>query len=334
MPDGIPAHEGPPAGPVRDVAMPLSAKFTVAQLMARFGPEMLAHSRVSDEVARAYARSLASAGRENFAVLSRFVPRELKDDFAAIYAFCRWADDLSDEMGVGPEARPRALAMLNWWQGHLNDCYAGREPSHPVFQVLQPVVTRRSIPKTLFDNLLIAFSQDQQIVRYDSLQQVLGYCTNSADPVGRIILHLGNNAGDPSLVQMSDSVCTGLQLINLWQDVRRDYDKLDRIYLPLRELGLSESQLQTWMNDRAKHAEQYAEALGPLVDDAQRRLEAGLELPRLVHPSIAKPIWLFVHGGLEVVAAVRKRGYATLWHRPRVSKWRRMVLLAKVMLKA
>jgi squalene synthase HpnC len=295
---------------------------------------MSALDAVSLPQAQQYVLDLAAAGRENFAVLSRFVHRDLKADFAAVYAFCRWADDLGDETGAGASSREQSLVLLDWWQGLLDACYQGQPPTHPVFQALQPVIQARKLPQKLFDDLLDAFKQDQRITRYTSLRQLEDYCTRSADPVGRLILHLGGHANDPSLVRLSDAICTGLQLINFWQDVRRDLDTLDRIYLPLPELGMNEAQLRSWMQHRSVHASDFAQKLKPLVDDAQRRFEAGRELPALVNKSIAKPIWLFVHGGLEVVRAIRQAKYATLWKRPKVTKWRRLVLLGQVILKA
>jgi squalene synthase HpnC len=290
--------------------------------------------RVTPQAAWKYAADLASAGKENFAVLSRFVPAHLKPDFAAIYAFCRWADDLADEIGSSDDERARSLELLRWFQSELDACYAGQPPIHPVFQVLQSVIHHRNLPKQLFDDLLDAFKQDQRTNRYDTLPQVLSYCKRSADPVGRLILKLGGHHDAPNLEALSDAVCTGLQLINFWQDVRRDLDRLNRIYLPLQSMGLDEATLRTWLSDRARYSGKYAQHLRPLVEDAKSRLQSGQQLPAMVDRSIARPIWLFVQGGLEVARAIEHIDYQTLWHRPRVSNFRRMVLLTKVIVKA
>src|SRR5688572_12921875 len=176
--------------------------------------------------AQAYVRGLTLARRENFHVLTRFVPPRLVDDFCAVYAFCRCADDLADESG---SAR-RASELLGSWERELVDCFAGRA-SHPVFVALRATVERRRLPIEPFWRLLSAFAQDQVTTRYESWDELLGYCSRSAAPVGRLVLMLFDEpaatCGEPA-----DATCAALQLVNFWQDVRRDLIERGRIYIP------------------------------------------------------------------------------------------------------
>src|SRR5690606_26591227 len=133
---------------------------------------------------------------ENFSVLSRLVPERLREDFAAVYAYCRWSDDLGDETGADDAARERSLELLAWWRGQLQACVraarggAGAPPRHPVFITLAETIRRHELPDEPFHHLIDAFEQDQRVRRYETWEQVLHYCTRSADPVGRIVLGL------------------------------------------------------------------------------------------------------------------------------------------------
>ncbi len=199
---------------------------------------------VTRDEARHYCRRFVRAHDENFTVASWLLPRRLLPHFCSIYAYCRFADDLADELG-DPQ---QSLAALDWWESELERCYAG-SPHHPVFVALQATIEEFSIPREPFSRLLTAFRQDQRTVRYRTHDDVLGYCRNSADPVGRLILYLGRSH-DARRGELSDSICTGLQLINFCQDVARDWRR-GRLYLPLETLeqaGCSEADFAalTW----------------------------------------------------------------------------------------
>ena len=175
--------------------------------------------------ARAYCRRITLGHYENFSVASLLLPRRLLRHFHAVYAYCRWADDLADEAGGGE----RALDLLAWWRDQLLACYDGR-PTHPVLIALQPTIRRFQIPPDPFLDLLHAFEQDQRVKRYQTFEQLLDYCCCSANPVGRLVLYLGE-VFDEKRAALSDSICTALQLANFWQDVSRDFD-IGRVYLP------------------------------------------------------------------------------------------------------
>ena len=153
--------------------------------LRRYGPEADSF-HVSIEEACAYCRHLASSHYENFSVVSWLLPQNLRQHFCNVYAYCRWADDLADETGTPSER----LALLAWWRGELLDCLAG-QARHPVFVALLPTIREFSIPESPFLALLEAFERDQRQVRYATHAEILDYCRCSANPVGRLVLHLG-----------------------------------------------------------------------------------------------------------------------------------------------
>ncbi len=194
---------------------------------------------VTIEEARRYCERLAKSHYENFLVAGVFCPKPLRQHFYNVYAYCRVSDDLGDEIG---DTR-KALILLDWWEDELDAMYRG-EPRHPVFVALAETVAKFGIPAEPFRDLLTAFRQDQATTRYETFDEVIGYCHYSANPVGRLVLYLcGYN--DPQRLALSDKTCAALQLANFWQDVTRDLDK-DRIYIPLedmRRFGYTEPQL-------------------------------------------------------------------------------------------
>src|ERR1019366_714869 len=180
----------------------------------------------SPEEGRAYTRWLATNHYENFHVVSFLLPKRLHQDFYNVYSFCRWADDLGDEIGDPEES----LRLLAWWRGELDAMYRG-EVKHPVFAALTCTARKYRLPKHLFYDLISAFEQDQTVTRYQDWDHLFDYCRRSANPVGRLVLRLcGYN--DAERDRLSDATCTALQLANFWQDVTVDFAK-DRVYLPL-----------------------------------------------------------------------------------------------------
>src|SRR5467141_325623 len=195
----------------------------------------------SESEARAYCERLARSHYENFSVASWFLPARLRQDFFNLYAYCRISDDLGDEVGD----TAASLQLLDQWETELNACYDGHHtrPRHPVFVALAETVRKFEIPKHEFADLLTAFRQNHNITRYETFNDLLGYCRYSANPVGHLVLYLcGYRDSERQL--LSDYTCTALQLANFWQDVSADYAK-GRIYLPLEDLrrfGVSEEE--------------------------------------------------------------------------------------------
>src|SRR5919109_2934741 len=179
--------------------------------------------------AQAYCERLARTHYENFSVATWLLPSRLKQHFFNVYAYCRISDDLGDEVG-DPQ---QSLALLDQWEAELNQCYDGA-PRHPVFVALQRSVRALDIPRKPFADLLVAFRQDQTVSRYETFDDLLGYCLNSANPVGRLVLYVCGFR-DVERQRLSDFTCAALQLANFWQDVAVYYGK-GRIYLPLEDL--------------------------------------------------------------------------------------------------
>jgi squalene synthase HpnC len=269
--------------------------------------------------ARAYCRRLTLRHYENFTVASLLLPRRLVRHLHAVYAYCRWADDLADEAGGGD----RALGLLAWWRDELLRCYAG-DARHPVFVALGPTVRRFRIPPRPFLDLLSAFEQDQRVPRYETFAQLLDYCRRSADPVGRIVLHLGG-AFDEEKAALSDCICTALQLANFWQDVARDFT-LGRVYLPAedrRRFGYGDADLEA-----RRFTPAFAGLMRFEVDRARELLHRGRPLARLVPAELRPEVELFVRGGLAVLRRIERGGYNVWARRPVVPKWEKAALLA------
>jgi squalene synthase HpnC len=298
-------------------------------LLDRMGPERC--ERMDEAAARAWCSALATRRAENFPVLTSLLPAAVREDFGAIYAFCRWADDLGDEAGDPA----RALELLAWWRSELQACFAG-EPRHPVFVALRPTVARHALPIEPFDRLIQAFEWDNRKNRWATMEELLQSCALSADPVGRIVLMtLGESRTEAAFAQ-SDAICTGLQLINHWQDVRRDLLERDRIYIPAdRVAGIADFEARLritaergWAPDR-EFLPAYREVLRGLVDHAEAMFDRGETLLEGLRPSSRPVVWLFAAGGRAILSRVRGWDFETCIRRPTVSRACKVRLVAK-----
>ena len=262
------------------------------------------------EQARLYCKRLAESHYENFTVVSWFLPEALRPHFHAIYAYCRIADDLGDEVGD----RAQALALLGLWGRELDACYEGRA-RHPVFVALGETIRARSIPKEPFSDLLTAFRQDQTVTRYASMPDVLAYCRFSANPVGRLVLYACGEA-DPERIRLSDSTCSALQLANFWQDVRADFAR-GRVYLPqddMRRFGVGDETIAGGVA-----TPEFRALLRFEVEFARSLFEQGLPLIGMVGRDLALDLDLFSRGGLEILRAIERRDFDVLGARPALS---------------
>jgi squalene synthase HpnC len=263
---------------------------------------------------------LATHHYENFTVASFLLPRALRQHFCNIYAYCRWADDLGDEVSD----RNTALELLDWWGVELEQCYAG-STSHAVFIALRETIDRFDIPIQPFADLLVAFRRDQTVRRHPNWESVLDYCRYSANPVGRLVLYL-NEFRDKERQRLSDFTCTALQLANFWQDVSRDLD-IDRIYIPLDVLaasGLNEADLFARRFD-----ERYVNLMRDLVNRTRRLFEEGLPLIDTLPRERRVEIELFSRGGLSVLDAIESIGCNTLHIRPALGRGTKLRILAQ-----
>jgi squalene synthase HpnC/squalene synthase HpnD len=270
--------------------------------------------------AQRYTRWLATHHYENFNVVSWLLPRRLHQHFYNVYSYCRWSDDLGDEVSEPT----RALELLDAWEDELQLVFrVDRGPSHPVLIALRETVREKNIPIEPFRDLLRAFRQDQRVLRYATWEDVLDYCVYSANPVGRLVLYLCDYC-DEERQRLSDYTCTALQLANFWQDVSRDLEK-GRIYIPndaLQAHGLTEADIVSRRCD-----ERYARLMKSLVARTRELFAAGAPLARQVDETLRVDIELFSRGGLAILDAIEASGYNTLSHRPALTKFTKVRLL-------
>jgi squalene synthase HpnC len=342
---------------------PVSSSAALAAGWAALPPEYaIPAAAPSLAESQAYCRRLATSHYENFSVVTWFLPKRLHRHFYSLYAYCRISDDLGDEVGNTEQS----LLLLDAWEDELNatyeslgepvapgSCPAGscseagngqratengqrgtangkREPRHPVFIALREAIRECQIPREPLADLLKAFRQDQTVQRYETFDDLRGYCRYSADPVGRLVLYLCGYR-DPELQQLSDYTCTALQLANFWQDVSVDYGK-GRIYLPLedmRRFGVAESDIA-----QRRATPQFRELMRFEVERAREWFERGLPLISRLDKELAVDIELFSRGGQEILNAIERRNYDVLSARPSIPKSRKLWLVARAALRA
>ena len=292
------------------------------ELLARGWAALPVSYRIPDkaptlEEARVWCRHLAETHYENFHVATWFLPEKLRPHFHSIYAYCRVSDDLGDEVG----SKDSALALLDFWGHELDACYAGRT-RHPVFVALAETIRACGIPKEPFADLLTAFRQDQLVTRYANMDEVLGYCRYSANPVGRLVLYACGEASEEKF-KLSDATCSALQLANFWQDVRVDWGK-DRVYLPqddMQRFGVSDATIAAGVA-----TDEFCALLRHEVGYARSLFAQGLPLIGMVSRDLAIDLDLFSRGGLEILSAVERCNYDVLSARPAISKGSKLAL--------
>ncbi len=287
-------------------------------------PDAMAAVYSADE-GEAYTRRLATSHYENFHVVSFLLPKNLHQDFYNVYSFCRWADDLGDELGDTEES----LRMLAWWRHELERFYAGDTARHPVYAALRRTLDRHALPIDPFADLITAFEQDQRITRYRDFDELFAYCRYSANPVGRLVLYLCGYSDAPRQ-RLSDATCTALQLANFWQDVTVDFEK-DRVYLPLDLLARHGCTVDDIGARRFTPA--FGEAMREAVQVARKLFIQGLPLAGQVNRRLGVDLDLFSRGGLRILDKIGQQGYDVLTKRPSVSKVERVGLLLAAILR-
>jgi phytoene synthase len=248
---------------------------------------------------------------ENFPVASVLLPAALREPVAAIYAFARTADDFADEGNLPPAQR---LALLDGYRHELDAIAAGSPTSHPIFLRLRPVIAAHNLPLQLFRDLLDAFAQDVVKTRFANFAELMDYCRRSADPVGRLLLHLFK-AATPENLKRSDAICSALQLINHWQDVAIDAGKpVPRFYLPqdeMKKFGVSEATI-----NRHDFGPDFSNLLRFQVDRARALMLEGAPLGRRLPGRIGLEIRTIVAGGLRILDKIEAVGYDVFNRRP------------------
>jgi squalene synthase HpnC len=260
---------------------------------------------------------------ENFPVASLILPRPLRAPVAAIYRFARHADDLADEGDLPAAQRLIGLRAL---QSGLTAISQGIRPPTQLLQDLADVVAAHRLPVQLFEDLLDAFTQDVTQSRYADFPQLMDYCRRSANPVGRLLLHLFGYAHGPAL-DRSDDICSALQLINHWQDVAIDYSR-NRIYLPqddLARFGVDEGQLAS-----ADAGPRFQQLLRFQIGRARALLHRGAPLGRTLPGRLGLEIRMIVAGGDTILQKLLERDCDVFRRRPKLiaPDWLAMVVRA------
>jgi squalene synthase HpnC len=251
---------------------------------------------------------------ENFPVASLLLPAELRAPVSVIYRFARTADDFADE---GDDPAPLRLEKLQAYRVELQGIHANRTSTDPLFSALARVVREHSLPLQPFHDLVDAFAQDVVKNRYAGFAEVLDYCRRSANPVGRLLLALFRK-DTPENVDFSDRICSALQIINFWQDVRIDYETKNRIYLPQDEMerfGVGEAHLREHRCDDA-----FRSLMRFQVERARRMMMEGKPLVDRLEGRFRMEIAITVQGGLRILERLEQAGYDMFRHRP-AHKW-------------
>lgn len=268
----------------------------------------------------AVAAVMAKADRENFPVASRLLPRRSRTGLLAIYGFARLVDDAGDEAGGD------RTALLDWLDGEVDRVYAGT-PGHPLMRRLVPMVRRHSIPPEPFRRLIQANRQDQVVTSYATFEDLLAYCDLSANPVGHLVLHVFE-AVTPRRMHLSDHVCTGLQLVEHWQDVSEDLRR-GRVYLPQEDLarfGCTREDLAA-----AGPSSRFRALMAFEADRARRLLDQGAPLARDLGGRNGYAVAAFVAGGRSALEAIERSGYDVLSRTPRPSGLRRAAAIVRAL---
>lgn len=278
-----------------------------------------------------YCEKIAKEHYENFPIASFFIPKEKRKYIYSIYAYARAADDFADEVGIGD--KEKRLKLLDEWNSKLNNTGNGNA-SEPVFIALKQTMKDCDIPKKPLENLLKAFKQDVIKNRYIDFDEVLQYCVNSANPVGRLVLMVFG-IHDEKYFMLSDKICTALQLTNFWQDVEIDMKK-DRIYIPLEEMksyGYSEKDLC----DRI-YNDNFIKLMKFQVERTEKLFKEGKALIKLISENpgtikLARELKLIWLGGMEILKSIKKADYNIFKYRPEITFWDKLKLFYRSGLK-
>jgi len=276
-------------------------------------PQTAMHSPQKITDAYTYCQQMVRSHYENFPVASFILPGQLRQPISVIYAFARTADDFADEGDRDAETR---LTKLREYDEYLDAIANDEAIDHPIFIALADVIEKHDLPLQLFHDLITAFRQDVSKKRFTDIDDVWDYCRYSANPVGRLLLHLMDAATAENL-ERSDAVCSALQLINFLQDIEQDFVENNRIYLPqadLQRFGVSEAHFRTQRSDDA-----FAQLLQQQIAYAREKMLFGKPLGRAVGGRFGFQLRLMINGGLRVLELLEHQ-QGNLFSRPRLSK--------------
>jgi squalene synthase HpnC len=269
---------------------------------------------------------MARAASENFPVASRLLPRRARAHLLAVYGFARLADELGDAAGGD------RLLALDWLEEDLDRAYEGRA-EHPLLARLEPTLRECALPREPFARLIQANRVDQRVSRYQTWQELRGYCALSADPVGELVLRIFD-AATPQRIALSDSICTALQVIEHCQDAAEDF-AAGRIYLPAEDLerfGCTEADFATGQSSETRRAsEPLRELIAFEVARARELMAAGAPLVDQLGGRRRLAVAAFLAGGEAAAGAIERAGFDVLGGAPAAGRARRVVALARVL---
>jgi phytoene synthase len=250
------------------------------------------------------------------------LPRRLRKPVAAIYHFARSADDIADE---GELSNAERLRQLDEFRAELKRIDTNKTPQTALFRRLAAEVHEHTLPMQPLYDLLDAFSQDVEKKRYSDFDELLGYCRRSANPVGRLLLHLYGEASEVTF-KYSDAICTSLQLINFWQDVAKDW-RISRVYLPqddLSRFGVSETQIAEGRCD-----EHWRTLMKFEVDRARELMLSGKPLGSILSGRVGLEMRMIIAGGLRILDKLEGAEYDMFNRRPILKPYDWVIMLAK-----
>ena len=264
----------------------------------------------------AYAECLhmAQSHYENFPVASRLLPKHLRRPISVIYAFARRADDFADEGNLSNEER---ISALDDFSTKLDIIEQGNEVEDTTFIALADVIKQHQLPISLFHDLLTAFKMDVTKARYANFGEVMEYCRYSANPVGRLLLHLNKETSPQSLGQ-SDAICSALQLTNFWQDIIQDLEESDRIYIPQDEMekyGVSEEDIRNKNTNDASR-----KLIAFQIARTARLMQSGAPLGKVLKGRMGFELRMTIMGGSRILYRLNEQ-HDDVFSRPRLNKW-------------
>lgn len=256
---------------------------------------------------------------ENFPVASWFLPKKLRQPISVIYAFARHADDLADEGELDDNERYKALEQYQSdFEKALKDSYS----DNPTLFALTDVIKKHQLPTDLFFDLLTAFKMDTQTKRYASFDDILNYCHYSANPVGRLLLHL-HRQNTPENLKNSDAICTALQLINFYQDIHQDIKENNRIYIPVDELAqfnITDQYFSAKINNN-----DIQRLMKYQTERAKKIMLSGAMLGQQLSGLFGLEIRMIIQGGLAITHKLQK--ISNVFERPRLTNRDKFVML-------
>ncbi len=271
-----------------------------------------------------YCEKIATTHYENFPVASFFLSKEKRQYIQVIYAFARTADDIADENNFDKEKR---IEELENWQKKLNLCYENKYVDNPIFIALNETIQKTNLPKNFLDDLLFAFMMEQEKNRFQNFDELLFYCSKSANPIGRIVLWIFNYR-DENIFFFSDKICSALQLTNFWQDVSIDLKK-NRIYIPqtdLTKFNYSEENLLNKICD-----ENFIQLLKFQIESTKSLFYEGSKLLNLVDKDLRIELRLIYFGGMQILRKIEKMNFNTLNFRPHLNVFDKINIFLKGM---